>query len=690
MLKSISLKNFQKHAELSAEFQPGLNLIVGQNWSGKSTIQRAILFALFGSSAVPVKVDQLIRSGERAASVTLVFDHYQVDRSTKDAVLTDLGTGQVLASGQTSVTIKIEELLGVTAKNFLAFHVARQKEAGSLLSLGSAKLAAHINAVTGVDLVDKVLLKLRDETNRLAGPVSDLDAAEAALAQAETEAARLRGLLSVKAPELESTRASYAALYQASREAWGRLETAQEQAQQCAHSKAQRAVFADQEQQCRDALAQLIEPIQTQEAEVEAARAGLQRSLQVRQQHQRWEADFYEAHESLGRAKDRLVELASVSLEPVDIAPDEAELATLGQQIGALKERLVGLQLSMQSAVCHACHRPMGGVDQAQIERDLQATGEEWGEKETELRAVKERLETSRLHNRTWESHQREMQAFQQLVTTAQERFDALSGQSWAVETDERIQGRQEEVGYLTRNRSIYVHWQTAHGHLITTLQRLKDKVSLLPPDEGPSEADVLALKDVYLASQRDVEALQGYLTQLDQEVNALTQELRTLEDKIVGSRGLVDGGRAAKARLARVTKLTKYLRDNRDRFSSEIWQQILSFAGQFISSATTGKVTSLLRTADGDFKYVEDGEERDIELASGLQEDILGVGLKLALGAALGGPVDFMLFDEVSAAGEDENALLLTSLLKEAGQQVVLISHRVADCAVADWVISV
>jgi ABC-type transport system involved in cytochrome bd biosynthesis fused ATPase/permease subunit len=62
---------------------------------------------------------------------------------------------------------------------------------------------------------------------------------------------------------------------------------------------------------------------------------------------------------------------------------------------------------------------------------------------------------------------------------------------------------------------------------------------------------------------------------------------------------------------------------------------------------------------------------------------------LKLAMGAALGGPVDFMLFDEVSAAGEDENALLLTSLLKGVGAQVILISHRQADCAVADHVIA-
>ena len=52
MLTTLTLTNFQKHAHLTHTFKPGLTLVTGQNWSGKTTILRAVLYALFGTSAV--------------------------------------------------------------------------------------------------------------------------------------------------------------------------------------------------------------------------------------------------------------------------------------------------------------------------------------------------------------------------------------------------------------------------------------------------------------------------------------------------------------------------------------------------------------------------------------------------------------------------------------------------------------
>lgn len=84
----------------------------------------------------------------------------------------------------------------------------------------------------------------------------------------------------------------------------------------------------------------------------------------------------------------------------------------------------------------------------------------------------------------------------------------------------------------------------------------------------------------------------------------------------------------------------------------------------------------------------MEGGREFPAELCSGMQGAILGVSLKLALGAALGAKGGVLLLDEATAGGTDENSLLFTSLLKQYGRQVVLVTHRSADAVSADNVI--
>ena len=93
--------------------------------------------------------------------------------------------------------------------------------------------------------------------------------------------------------------------------------------------------------------------------------------------------------------------------------------------------------------------------------------------------------------------------------------------------------------------------------------------------------------------------------------------------------------------------------------------------------------------TAGGEFTYVEDGEDLPLELASGQQLAILGVAAKLALAAAVGSSFEVLLLDEVSAAASDDNALQLATCLARTGLQILLVSHRDADAAVAADVIS-
>ena len=68
-LKTVILKNFQSHKYSVIEFDRGLNVIVGPSDTGKSSIIRAIKWALYNEPSG----DYFIRKGETDVEVSLLF-----------------------------------------------------------------------------------------------------------------------------------------------------------------------------------------------------------------------------------------------------------------------------------------------------------------------------------------------------------------------------------------------------------------------------------------------------------------------------------------------------------------------------------------------------------------------------------------------------------------------------------------
>ena len=63
ILNSLELEYFRKHKTLKVDFTEGLNLIVGDNYTGKTTITHAILFAFGGVRALPFSADRVATRG---------------------------------------------------------------------------------------------------------------------------------------------------------------------------------------------------------------------------------------------------------------------------------------------------------------------------------------------------------------------------------------------------------------------------------------------------------------------------------------------------------------------------------------------------------------------------------------------------------------------------------------------------
>ena len=108
------IKNFQSHKDTTIEFDPGLNVFIGESGEGKSALQRAFWF-VFDKAKINPK--NFIHKGEKECSVTLeLSDETTITRfvtsSGKNGYkIYDAQTGQT-HEGNTTLVSLAQELLG--------------------------------------------------------------------------------------------------------------------------------------------------------------------------------------------------------------------------------------------------------------------------------------------------------------------------------------------------------------------------------------------------------------------------------------------------------------------------------------------------------------------------------------------------------------------------------------------------
>ena len=72
-LTKISLENFRNYGELSVEFDPGVNLLVGDNAQGKTNLLEAIYLCALGKTFRGAKDAELVRFGKEECSIVQHF-----------------------------------------------------------------------------------------------------------------------------------------------------------------------------------------------------------------------------------------------------------------------------------------------------------------------------------------------------------------------------------------------------------------------------------------------------------------------------------------------------------------------------------------------------------------------------------------------------------------------------------------
>lgn len=207
MIKSIKLKNFRRHEDLSVDLNKTFNLIHGKNNAGKTTIFYAIEYALFGMVRGFKSIAQLTRYEQNNVGVELIFKGnddgiYKLQRMHKlkgksraangfftlKKILSKDKEKYILATdfGDTEgdLSLKINELLGISKRLFEAGIHFSQGEISKIL-MGDKKL----DIVFGIKTATALANAFRERALDFEKEVKVIDTFKATLSHSEKEKA---------------------------------------------------------------------------------------------------------------------------------------------------------------------------------------------------------------------------------------------------------------------------------------------------------------------------------------------------------------------------------------------------------------------------------------------------------------------------------------------------------------------
>lgn len=155
MLKTLRIKNFQKHEKFRVDFDERISTLVGPSDTGKSAVMRALRWVCLNRP----RGDSFIRNGEKQATVSLVVDDQQIVRKR---------------GGENQFALRKR---GVEEQQYKAFGNDVPQQIASLLQLGevnfqlqhdppfwfcktAGEVAKELNEIVDLGVIDEVMAKI--------------------------------------------------------------------------------------------------------------------------------------------------------------------------------------------------------------------------------------------------------------------------------------------------------------------------------------------------------------------------------------------------------------------------------------------------------------------------------------------------------------------------------------------------
>ena len=162
LINTLNIKDIRKFESFSCDFKPGLNIVLGENFAGKTTICEAIFYCLFGESLkgkASVKSLPRYNSVSPEISLTLIReqDNIQITRRIpSDTAVTVLSQGQSRTlTSETAVNNFLKEVYRRN-ENALRFSFLSESEVVEFISLSKSDKRDLLYSIAGIDTLEKI------------------------------------------------------------------------------------------------------------------------------------------------------------------------------------------------------------------------------------------------------------------------------------------------------------------------------------------------------------------------------------------------------------------------------------------------------------------------------------------------------------------------------------------------------
>jgi DNA repair exonuclease SbcCD ATPase subunit len=717
-LLSIEVQNFKKLRDFRADFTDGLNTIIGDNWAGKTTLLHAVVTGLYGLTAIPGKKEDIPTWGQKNFKIRMVIEHdqdvYTITRDLRNgAVELD---GNIVASGNTTCTKFIEELLGLAFKDFALFILSMQGETAGVLTFGATALQKRVEAFSGAEVIDSVLVAVRQQMGVLKASAasSDPEAVKAEITPLETHRAELEGKIAKTEEELDALsrtiftyrtdddqrKATEVSLRE-------RIAGLERERRELDNLKFQAREYQSALESAEEDLAALPEvpDLGQDESDVDAMRKGAKEARKFAQQWQNTldrKAELEVSLPKLREAADEEEVLAGKVPPAEQIKAALAADADAYQEVLTLQKHIAKLKQELKDGVCSACDRPFEDHNPAEIQQKIDGAYKQLIEAEAVRTETENAANTLQSREKKYGRYLSGMKAAEykaaemrlaeleqmEVGNPADAIAQAEQMERTAAELEARIAGAEQ----LARNRSkLSKRVDELRAKLEDTVVRGREvQVRCMPGTLDTLKEQLQGVEQQRECFAEEIAKLAPQQVELSGNLRTLSVELAGVGNKLEQLVQQLNQLRATADDFDRHKRLEKFLVESRTEYLKQVWDQILGVASAKVAISTAGAIRRIARDENGGFVAEETGKWVPIANCSGAQKGHIGVAMRVGLSAALYGNTGLLILDEPTEAMNDQNALQLAGALMGIGGQCVMITHRPFEQLAAQNVIHV
>lgn len=731
-LLTIKTQNFKRLKDFTCSFTDGLNTIIGDNAAGKSTLLHAVITALYGAASIPGKVDDMPTWGQKSYKIELEFLHddrtYLVARDSRNSTIKE--GDRLIASGNSNCTKFIEELLGLTFKDFTLFVLSQQGETAGVLTFGATALQKRVEAFSGADIIDAVLVLVRGEMTVLSRTMQDLNPSELEAAiithtatlettqgQLEEQHVTLEKLTNdkeTKTAELVTARSTLKKLIHVS-------HTLQSKKQAFEHVSIQLASAETAVLQALEVKKQLPEAVDVDYLTDQIT--SLETSMGINKANisaiNRQQREYLSLTDKVERLEQQIATASTYEMEAakltLQVAPLNEQLESLQPQLTEARHAVKQLKKEMGDGVCFACSRPFDDHDPAamqthidEAERVVLTVASQVKQLQDQIAPMEKALRKA--ENAASAKPSEEFAVLSKTLAELEEVIDTFSDEVLETAEEEQVKVRvsienlRSELSEFRANVAKHRKADSQVENLTSEMATIREQFDLAQEhlqvaEQMALEANPDQLDDTEVRCQQEIliSSTEDFLTLIGSRIAASKDLIGDLGYQVKTANKDLELVKKELRRVLEVAveldkhkRLAKFLAESRNSYLKQIWDQILGVASAKVAISTQGRITRLHRDEKGEFVAEEEGKWVPIANCSGAQKAFIGVAMRVGLSSCLYGTTGLLILDEPTDAMNDASALNLAGSLMGLGGQCLMITHRSYEQLAAQNVVQV